>query len=183
MKIFISGGCKVGKSYYAQRFAKAQWASRLYYVATMKPVDGEDDERIERHRKERDGWGFVTIEQPVDVENILNKCDSGGSFLLDSLTGLLTNEMFLSDGGVNEQAAGKVIAGLSTVLNSIGNIVIVSDYIYSDAMIYDPLTEQYRASLAEIDRMAARRCDVALEVVYAQIIIHKGKDVAELEIY
>ena len=62
MRIFISGGCKNGKSYYAQHLAKAQQTNFLYYIATMQPVDSEDDERIIRHKQERDDWGFTTIE-------------------------------------------------------------------------------------------------------------------------
>ena len=178
MKIFISGGCKNGKSYYAQHLAKAQQADSLYYIATMKSVDSEDDERIMRHRKERDGWGFTTLEQPVDIENILQKCDRYGSFLLDSLTALLANEMFLPpDWKLNEKAAEKIICGLSQILDNIGNIVIVSDYIYSDAYIYDELTEKYRKSLAEIDRAAAKACDVVLEIAYTSAIVHKGREV------
>jgi len=179
MRLFISGGCKNGKSFYAQRLAKAQHAEPLYYIATMKPVDLEDDERIARHRKERDGWGFATIEQPLDIEAILDKCDLGGSFLLDSLTALLANEMFLSDGSINEQAAHKITAGLVLVINNIENIVIVSDYIYSDTPFFDQLTEKYRKSLAEIDRTAARYCEAVLEVAYSSVIAHKGAAIYE----
>ncbi|MCL2813964.1 MAG: bifunctional adenosylcobinamide kinase/adenosylcobinamide-phosphate guanylyltransferase [Oscillospiraceae bacterium] len=175
MRIFISGGCKNGKSYYAQHLAKAQQTSSLYYIATMKSVDGEDDERIVRHRRERDGWGFETIEQPCDIENILSKCDCGGSFLLDSATALLAGEMF-SDRGVNEGAALKIIDGLGQIMDKIKNIVIVSDYIYSDAFIYDELTEKYRKSLAEIDRAAAGGCEAVLEVAYTNVIFHKGRE-------
>jgi adenosylcobinamide kinase/adenosylcobinamide-phosphate guanylyltransferase len=178
MKIFISGGCKNGKSYHAQRLAKALCATQqvgsLYYIATMKPVDAEDDERIVRHRQERKGWGFQTVEQPYDIEKILDKCDCGSSFLLDSLTALLANEMFLPDGNVNEHVAVKITDGLRLVTNAVKNIVIVSDFIYSDAQIYDQLTEKYRESLAQIDRVAAIHCDIVLEIVYTNVIIHKG---------
>ena len=180
MKIFISGGCKNGKSYYAQRLAKAQQTDSLYlyYVATMKSIDSEDDERIIKHRKERDGWGFTTIEQSVDIKNILHKCDRDGSFLLDSLTALLANEMFPPpDWTLNEQAAEKIISGLIQVTDNINNIVIVSDYIYSDAFIYDEMTEKYRKSLAEIDYSAAKSCDVVLEAAYTNVIVHKGREV------
>jgi len=146
----------------------------MYYIATMKPVDSEDDERIARHIEEREGWGFTTIEQPACIEDILLKCDHNGSFLLDSLTALLAEEMFHADGSVDRLAAERVISGLARVLDEINNIVIVSDYIFSDAIIYDPLTELYRKSLAEIDRYAAKRCDAVLEVAYSGIIIHKG---------
>ena len=181
MKIFISGGAKNGKSTYAQRLAKVQSADvPLYYVATMKSADSEDDERIARHRAERDGWGFTTIEQPVNIEKILEQCDHGGSFILDSLTALLANEMFPPpDCNLNEKAADKIKEGLSQILSNLNNIVVVSDYIYSDAMLYDPLTEKYRRFLAQIDRMAAENCDIVLEAAYANIIIHKGKEIYE----
>ena len=180
MKIFISGGCKNGKSYYAQQLAKAQQTETdfLYYIATMKPADGEDEARVIRHRREREGWGFTTVEQPFDIENVMQKCNCGGSFLLDSLTALLANEMFPPpDWNVNEQAAEKIIGGLLKFVNNIENIVIVSDYIYSDAFIYDGLTEKYRKSLAEIDRSAAKNCDIVLEIAYTNVIVHKGKEI------
>jgi adenosylcobinamide kinase/adenosylcobinamide-phosphate guanylyltransferase len=176
MKIFISGGCKNGKSYHAQRLAKAQQTDSLHYIATLKPADAEDAERILKHRRERDGWGFATIEQPVDIEKILDKCDHNSSFLLDSLTALLANEMFLPDGDINEQAAEKTEGGLLRVLNSVKKVVIVSDYIYSDAFLFDTLTEKYRESLAMLDRAAAANCDVVLEIAFANVIAHKGKE-------
>ena len=186
MKIFISGGCKNGKSFYAQQYArqlaKVQGAGSLYYVATMKPVDSEDDERIARHRREREGWGFATIEQPVDIEKILTQCGRKDSLLLDSLTALLANEMFLPNNKVNEHAAEKIVAGLLQITDTIENIAIVSDYIYSDAVLYDPLTEKYRESLAKIDRMAALNCDAVLEIAYTNVIVHKGKEMVE-ELY
>ncbi|MCL2478276.1 MAG: bifunctional adenosylcobinamide kinase/adenosylcobinamide-phosphate guanylyltransferase [Treponema sp.] len=173
MKIFISGGCKNGKSYLAQKLAKAARAGPLYYIATMLPADAEDDQRIARHRREREGWGFNTIEQQRDIEQILRKCDTSGSFLLDSLTALLANEMFLPD-GINAYAAEKICAGLREITAAIKNIVIVSDYIYSDAFPYDPLTENYRRSLAQTDRAAAQYCDTVLEAAYGNVIVHKG---------
>ena len=173
MKIFISGGVKNGKSTYAQRLAQAQKTDALYYIATMRPVDAEDDQRVARHQKEREGWGFTTVEQPVDIEGILAKCDLGGSFLLDSITALLANEMFPHNGGINENAAKKITGGLLKVLDSVKNIVIVSDYIYGDAELYDPLTEKYRRSLAEVDRMAAKNCDAVLEIAYTSVLVHK----------
>ena len=176
MRIFISGGCKNGKSHHAQSLAKKTAQAKnlpLYYIATMKPADSEDAERIANHRREREGWGFVTVEQPVDIEQITEKCDTCGSFLLDSLTALLANEMFKQE--TVSDCAGKISADLSAVLKNIENIVIVSDYIYSDAQIYDGLTENYRKSLAFLDAAAARECDIVLEACYTNIIIHKGK--------
>ena len=186
MKIFISGGCKNGKSTFAQLLAKRQQkaapvasAAPLYYVATMAATDREDDRRIIRHRQEREGWGFTTVEQPRNISGILENCDASGSFLLDSLTALLANEMFAKDGSVDENAEGRIAAQLQTLLGCVENIVVVSDYIYSDAAIYDPLTQAYRKSLAALDRLVAEAADVVLEAVNTQIVVHKGQEAFE----
>jgi adenosylcobinamide kinase/adenosylcobinamide-phosphate guanylyltransferase len=180
MQIFISGGCKNGKSTHAQRIAQRQCtgANPLYYIATMSASDHEDVARIARHQSEREGWGFTTLEQPRTIENILEKCDPNGSFLLDSLTALLANEMFSLSGDVDDHACTRISTGLTRILHEIRDIVIVSDYLYSDAQIYDPLTERYRKSLATLDRLVAKHCAVVLEATYTQLTFHKGGDYA-----
>jgi len=35
----------------------------------------------------------------------------------------------------------------------------------------------FTISLATLDRLMAKQCDVVLEAVYTQIIVHKGSDV------
>ena len=177
MRVFISGGCKNGKSYYAQRLAKNQEdGGGLYYIATMAPVDLEDKERIVRHQQEREGWGFTTIELEQNIKSILVRCNHKGSFLLDSLTALLGNEMFLPDGRVDMEACERIGDELLEILSRIQNIVVVSDYMYSDAFIYEDLTEVYRKHLATLDTLMARHCDVVLEATYNQIIVHKGEE-------
>lgn len=177
LRILVSGGCKNGKSYIAQRLAKGQAKGRLYYVATMRPCDNEDIERIERHRREREGWGFDTVEQPVDINKCLDSCDTDASFLLDSTTALLANEMFPGSDSVNMDAPARVAGELVSLCQQVREIVIVSDYIYSDAILYDELTDAYRRGLAYIDRTLAAVCDVVLEVAFGSITLHKGGEV------
>lgn len=172
MSTFISGGCKNGKSYYAQRVAK-QSGTPLYYIATMIPHDSEDDARIDRHRREREGWGFETLECGANILDCLKLADPNGSFLLDSVTALLSNEMFAPD-GFHPDAAEKVAAELCEFARRAPNTVFVSDYIYSDAALYDDWTEVYRRGLALIDRALAGACDCVLEAVAGQIICYKG---------
>ncbi len=175
MNIFISGGCKNGKSYYAQHLAKRQVVgnSPLYYIATMEPADEEDNARILRHRGERDGWGFITLEQSRYIGAL--QADFSGSFLLDSVTALLSNEMFREDGAVDRTAHLRVAEELEQLAEKSGNIVFVSDYIYSDAVKYEELTELYRKGLAWIDRTLAKKCDAVIEVSYGNILLLKGE--------
>ena len=179
MNILISGGCKNGKSYYAQKLALSMAQEKslpLYYLATMIPVDDEDRVRIERHLKEREGWGFDTIERGLDICGCLKgRTVSGeavhpeGVFLLDSVTALLSNEMFRPDGKVDLEAPERVASDLSEFALRTGNTVFVSDYIYSDAFSYESLTEEYRRGLARADRRLSRVCDRVLEVSYGFI--------------
>ncbi len=172
MSTFISGGAKNGKSFYAQRIAKAA-GTPLYYVATMIPHDAEDDARVLRHRAERAGWGFETLECGRDILSCLERADAGGSFLLDSVTALLSNEMFAPD-GIHADAHLRLADELETFVRRAPNTVLVSDFIYSDAALYDDLTEAYRAALAHVDRRLARCCDNVLEVVAGRVVVHKG---------
>lgn len=174
MNILISGGCKNGKSYYAQHLAKWQAEEDqrpLYYIATMEPADEEDHARIIRHREERNGWGFTTLEKSTDIASL--EADFSGSFLLDSVTALLSNEMFRRDGTVDREAYIRLAEELVQLAEKSGNVVFVSDYIYSDAMSYDELTELYRKGLAWIDRVLAKKCDAVIEASYGSILFLK----------
>lgn len=177
MKVFISGGCKNGKSTYAEKVAVmlSAHAKPLYYVATMLPTDKEDEERIARHRSSRKDSCFDTIEIPRDVVKLKDNRDLNGTFLLDSVTALLANEMFLPHSGINSKAYEKIAVELSELFRCVKNIVVVSDYIYSGAAIYGELTEQYRRGLAFIDKCCAASCDVVIEACCGNFIVYKGK--------
>ena len=177
MIVFITGGAKNGKSSYAQRLAvELAKGGPRYYVATMIPVDEEDRERISRHVADREGLGFETLECGRDILNCLTVADPKGSFLLDSVTALLMNELFVPpDYHVNPQAGEKCARELEQLARSVENIVLVSDYIYSDAARYDETTEVYRKSLAETDRRLAAISDVVLELSAGNVIVHKGE--------
>ena len=174
MNIFISGGCKNGKSYYAQIRAKEMaddLGAPLYYIATMIPRDDEDRARIRRHLEERDGWGFETIEQPVDLTAILEdpSIDKNGVFMLDSVTAIMENEMFRVENGefiCDETAPGRVRADMVAFAKATGNTVFVSDGIYGDMGEYSQSTEDYRKALADCDRALAEACDKVVEITY-----------------
>ena len=179
MNVLISGGAKNGKSYYAQQTAKDLAAGGpLYYIATMIPRDEEDRSRIARHLKERDGWGFTTIEQGKSIKSLIGRedVDLAGSFLLDSVTAVLENEMFpvaMKDGRTEflgedrsapERVSAELVAFAEAVGKEGGSVVFVSDGIYGDACGYSESTERYRKALAEADRALAQVCDKVTEV-------------------
>lgn len=179
MRILIGGGCKNQKSLFAQQIVRIVPHGLKYYIATMAPTDGEDKKRIENHQNERKNWGFQTVEQPLDIIDILSRCDKGGSALLDSTTALLANEMF-ADNEYNPRAYQKVTRELLEVSGHFACFVVVSDYIYSDANRYDEFTEAYRLGLAKIDRCLAKEFDVVLESCFGELVVHKGGEFDEI---
>ena len=178
MTVLITGGARNGKSDYAQELAVAlAQGDRHYYVATMIPMDGEDRKRIEKHLDSRAGMGFETIECGRHILNCLEQAERDKTFLLDSTTALLTNEIFPPEKNyeMDLEAAERCAEELAVFVRSVGNAVIVSDAIYADAMRYDEGTEIYRRCLANIDRILARECDVVIEFCAGNRIIHKGE--------
>lgn len=175
MTVFLSGGCKNGKSTLAEQTAvHLSRPGRLYYLATMIPHDDEDRARIARHVGSRAGLGFQTVECGLGLEKSLAQADRDGTYLLDSVTALLSNEMFRPDGSVDHDAPRRVARELTALTERLKNMVFVSDYIYSDALLYGDLTEEYRRGLAYIDRCLAAVCDTVAEISFGGRTVYKG---------
>ena len=183
MKIFVSGGCKNGKSTYALSCAAALGRGEpRYYIATLEPRDNEQWECVKAHRKARRGMGFATIECPRSLASVLNTADNGGVFLLDSVTALLSNEMFSANGTMDRSAGERTARDLALSLDRVHHAVIVSDYIYSDGMDYSESTVNYEKALAMLDCLLAEKCDCVVEICAGIPVIHKGKSVLQREV-
>lgn len=175
MNVFLAGGSKSGKSMLAQRIARAMCpGAPRYYLATMIPHDAEDDARIARHRQERAGWGFETVECGVNILAALEKTDPAGVFLLDSVTALLSNEMFRADGTMDEDAGARLARELTELAEKTGNCVFVCDNIFADAGAYGEWTERYRQALGALGAALCRVCEAAGEVCCGVPVWHKG---------
>ena len=66
----------------------------------MQVFDDEGQRKIDRHRRLRAGKGFITIEQPRDIQDAVSKLQSenclktGRLALLECMSNLVANEMF-----------------------------------------------------------------------------------------
>ena len=178
MTVFISGGCKNGKSSIAEDCCvKLAGGGPLYYIATMIAYDDEDRERIKRHQKSRMGKNFITLEQPKDLLGCLKNSDpKNGTYILDSVTALLINEMYSPDSPSADPLAGERTAkDLELFARSVKNAVFVSDYIYSEAPEYSQYTLDYMKALALCDKTLAKVCDVVAEISGTIPTVDKGE--------
>ena len=104
MITLITGGSGSGKSAYAEKYicrvSNEKRYKEKYYIATMQVFDDEGQRKIDRHRRLRAGKGFITIEQPRDIQNAVSKLQSenclktGRLALLECMSNLVANEMF-----------------------------------------------------------------------------------------
>ena len=145
----------------------------LIYLATMQVKDAESRRRVNKHRKLREGKGFLTIEQERDVAEIVRSEYSDiiwnakrTSVLLECMSNLVANEMFRDHEVVSPQeVAEKVCRDTQKLYENCRNLVVVTNNVFEDGMSYDAMTLNYLHALAEVNRSLTRQADEVIEVV------------------
>ena len=154
--IFITGGARSGKSYFAQEIAREIPGPKAY-LATAQALDEEMAERIRRHQKNRpEDW--QTLEAPLKVPECLEgHGDHFSLILLDCLTLWISNLMMagwdepkiLEEGDRLLEACQRVKCSLILVGNEVG-MGIVPD---------NPQARVFRDLSGLIQQKVARRAD------------------------
>lgn len=161
MLFLVIGNENSGKSQYAEelsvRLYKETGSDRLIYAATMKNVDKISDERIVRHRRNRQGKGFFTIEHEKNILGILDKYEglNNSTILLECMSNLVGNELFDSDSGSIKSAA-RLAFEVTELSRSVRNIVVVSNEYEKNAASYDDETRRYVDLLHEVNRLLVK---------------------------
>ena len=168
MVTLIIGGSGSGKSADAENYINSLSGERKkYYIATMQVYDSEGQEKIERHRRLRSGKGFFTIEQPVDIQNAVDRMEAGEKIaLLECISNLTANEMFHGEVPEAEEAVtAKIIKGIGVLKKEVKHLVIVSNNVFEDGRIYDDDTMAYIRAMGQINERLAAMADEVVEVV------------------
>lgn len=194
MITLVTGGSGSGKSAYAESLLYSCEGIR-YYIATMQIYDAEGEKKVERHRKLRAGKGFLTIESPMNVGKIQFVCagESGQaqyrqetvrkvqgssekkSALLECMSNLTANEMFTKDGMKSEEeVVEKIVSEIQILSQKLDNLVIVTNNVFEDGVIYDAGTMEYLRALGRINAALARLADRVAEVVVGIPVELKG---------
>ena len=194
MMILVTGGSGSGKSAYAESLLSSCEGIR-YYIATMQIYDAEGEKKVERHRKLRAGKRFLTIESPMNVGKIEFACAGEAeqaqyrqeaerkvqgssekkSALLECMSNLTANEMFTKDGMKSEEeVVEKIVSEIQTLSQKLDNLVIVTNNVFEDGVIYDAGTMEYLRALGRINTALARLADRVAEVVVGIPVELKG---------
>ena len=194
MITLVTGGSGSGKSAYAESLLSSCEGIK-YYIATMQIYDAEGEKKVERHRKLRAGKGFLTIESPMNVGKIEFACageveqaqyrqeaerkvqgsSEKKSALLECMSNLTANEMFTKDGMKSEEeVVEKIVSEMQTFSQKLDNLVIVTNNVFEDGVIYDAGTMEYLKALGRINAALARLADRVAEVVVGIPVELKG---------
>ena len=167
MIVLVTGGSGCGKSTWAEKLVRSLPAGDRVYIATMQVYDRESEIRVQRHRAQRAGLGFRTVECEKDLAAVHVQAKS--VVLLEDLVNLTANEMF--DGGDPD----RIVPALEDLAVRCGHLVMVTNDLFSDGEPYSPSVQEYMRRLAEINRRAAVLADCVVEMVYSVPVVLKGE--------
>ena len=164
--ILITGGSGSGKSAYGEKRILEAGEMTRYYIATMEVFGEEGRKKVERHKKLRQGKGFITIESPKDVgrEKVLEMFRPDGqkkAVLLECISNLTANEMFGSSFGEGSEPGRRTEALAEKICTDIEKIDKAAD-----GEMYEKETLEYIRLLGLVNCRLAKMASEVVEVVY-----------------
>ncbi len=166
MMTLVLGGSGSGKSAYAEDYLlRAAGDKKKYYIATMQIRDAEMQAKVDRHHGLRQGKGFSSIEQPTELEQAVLQMEPAGAVLLECMSNLTANEMFSGEQPVDRQTViEKILRGVEALKNHADPLVIVTNNVFEDGIVYDSATMEYIEALGRINERLAAAADEVVEV-------------------
>jgi adenosylcobinamide kinase / adenosylcobinamide-phosphate guanylyltransferase len=165
--ILYTGGARSGKSSLALLRAE-EIGSRKLFVATCPVIDGEMTERIERHKRERSGRGWETIECERELASLFpTPAEQYQVVIIDCLTLWVNNLLYhaeISSVTINDDM---VTAACTKWLASSdayhGTLICVTNEVGLGIVPDNPLARRYRDLVGTCNQtIAAKAKEVVL---------------------
>lgn len=176
--VLVTGGCRSGKSAFAQDLAESLLGRRVY-VATCPVVDEEMRQRIRKHQEARESGHWDTVEEPVRLDRALRAADNYAVVLVDCLTLWINNLMYesrqRSDQDVTEE---QVIQWCGEVLASAcrhpGTVILVTNEVGMGIVPANTWARRYRDLVGRCNQVIAARANVVALVSCGIPLFLKG---------
>ena len=175
MLVVVTGGSGSGKSAFAEETVLSFGEARRLKIDQKKALEEESHRRIRRQRSMRAAKGFETVERYTGLNELV--LPKGSVVLLECMSNLVANEMFRED-GFHPEVAGEITDGVKNILSQAEHVVIVTNEIFSDGILYEGESEKYKEQLGQINCNLAEMADSVVEVVYGIPVWHKGGEKA-----
>lgn len=168
MFTLITGGSKCGRSALGERLLEG-FTGMKYYIAAMQPYGEEAQAAIARHRRMREGKGFVTIEQYTALETLM--LPAGCAVLLECTGNLTANEMFTAG---EADPTERILAGIGRIARTAAELVVIHSEVGADGIAYPPETAAYIRVMGQLGQALGGRADTVAECIYGIPVVHKG---------
>jgi adenosylcobinamide kinase/adenosylcobinamide-phosphate guanylyltransferase len=171
--IFITGGCRSGKSRYGLQYANQHFSKKLF-LATCEVLDEEMARRVENHKKVR-GPEWQTIEEPIEIVKKIRECGREGEvILIDCLTLWLYNLLMKWDNDL--RIIDETEKLIDMIKQSPTSSILVSNEVGMGIVPADPLSRRYRDLLGMMNQRIAEALDTVIFMVSGIPIFLKGKE-------
>ncbi len=139
--IFITGGCRSGKSRFALDYANRNFSKKVY-LATCEPLDEEMVNRIEDHKRMR-GAEWETVEEPIGIIDKIRRYGKEAEvILLDCITLWISNLLLKWD---DDSRIIEEIERLRLAIREIGaSAILVSNEVGMGIVPADRLSRRFR---------------------------------------
>lgn len=174
MMMLVLGGSHSGKSGYAEHLLQQCRVKDRIYLATMQPEGEEAGKVIARHRRLRQGKGFITVEKTRQIA-MLPQGDyrpEESGLLLECMGNLCANEMFGGQDFISD-VAERILTDIKTLKQQWAELIVVSNIVGEDGIMYDEMTMAYIRNMGVVNKRLAEMADHVVELVYGIPVIHK----------
>jgi adenosylcobinamide kinase/adenosylcobinamide-phosphate guanylyltransferase len=172
--VLVTGGCRSGKSAYAERLAESLPPSRLY-VATAPVTDAEMERRIQEHRRVREGRGWETVEEQLDLAGVFTRSGRHKVVLVDCVTLWVNNLMYHGDRDGRPVTEADVADACGRVLQAAescrGTVIFVTNEVGLGVVPENAAARRYRDLAGRANQLLAARAD-AVTLLCCGIPIH-----------
>ncbi|PPD15029.1 MAG: bifunctional adenosylcobinamide kinase/adenosylcobinamide-phosphate guanylyltransferase [Methylobacterium sp.] len=146
----VLGGARSGKSGFAERLARESGLVRIY-IATAQGFDEEMRARIARHKADRAGDGWETIEEPIALPDAIRReAERNRVLLVDCLTLWLSNVMLAEADVALAQAAL-----LESLAGAKGPVILVSNEVGMGLVPETKLGRDFRDAQGRLNQAVA----------------------------
>ena len=185
MIYLVTGTPDSGKSAAAEELAVRTEDPHKIYLATMKVLDETGRKRVAKHRKQREGKGFVTIEREYGILRVLEMIEmpSETTVLLECVSNLVGNEMHdnpdrrspLRSAASPEEFAEEIAEEIRELAGSVHNMVIVTNEFEGGRETYDAETGLYVELLHLVNVRISAFADLKCDLLTGRKILNAGK--------
>lgn len=164
--ILVTGGARSGKSRYSQQRAENLGQNKVY-IATCPVIDSEMDERVAKHKHEREGKNWQTVEEETELGSAIERNFHHDVILVDCLTLWINNLLYNTQILKEEISESEIEARCSNIIQISkqhpGTIFFVTNEIGSGIVPDNEAARFYRDLVGRCNQCIAAAAD---EVVF-----------------